>query len=48
MYWDKEKLLSYNCVFNFIVGARGVGKSYAAKDFAIRNNCEKVNNRIDE
>ena len=41
MYWDISKSLSYNCLFNFIVGARGVGKSYGAKDFAIRNFIKK-------
>lgn len=41
MYWDIGKSLSYNCLFNFIVGARGVGKSYGAKDFAIRNYLRK-------
>ena len=41
MYWDIGKSLSYNCLFNFIVGARGVGKSYGTKDFAIRNFLKK-------
>lgn len=29
-YWDIKKTLSYNCLFNFIVGMRGVGKTYGA------------------
>lgn len=41
MYWDINKSLSYNCLFNFIVGARGVGKSYGAKNFAIKNYINK-------
>ena len=37
MYWDISRPLSYNCLFNFILGARGVGKSYGAKRWAIRD-----------
>lgn len=37
MYWDINKVLSYNALFNFIVGARGVGKTYGAKDFVIKD-----------
>ena len=36
MYWDINRCLSYNCLFNFIVGARGVGKTYGAKRFVIK------------
>lgn len=35
MYWDINRALSYNCLFNFIVGARGVGKTYGAKKYVI-------------
>lgn len=35
IYWDISKVLSYNCLFNFVVGARGVGKTYAFKKRAI-------------
>ena len=27
-YWDISKTLSYNCLFNFIYGIRGAGKTY--------------------
>lgn len=37
IYWDISKALSYNCLFNFIIGARGVGKSYGAKKFVIND-----------
>lgn len=37
MYWDPYKTLSYNCLFNFIIGGRGIGKTYGAKRVAIRN-----------
>ena len=36
MYWDINKPLSYNALFNFIVGNRGSGKSYGAKKRAIQ------------
>lgn len=37
MYWDINKSKSYNCLFNFIVGARGVGKTYGCKEEVIKN-----------
>ena len=35
MYWDISKTLSYNALFNFIVGNRGGGKTYGAKKYGI-------------
>ena len=35
MYYDYSKILSYKAVFNFIIGARGCGKSYGAKKMLI-------------
>jgi len=35
-YYDFNKVLSYNAVYNFIVGARGLGKTYGAKRHAIK------------
>lgn len=35
MYWDINKPLSYNALFNFIIGNRGGGKTYGAKQFCI-------------
>lgn len=29
-WWDPYRPLSYNCLFNFIVGMRGVGKTYGS------------------
>ena len=37
MYWNINEPLSYNCLFNFIVGARGVGKTYGCKEWAIKD-----------
>lgn len=33
--WNRSKILSYNKLFNLVVGARDIGKSYQAKDMAI-------------
>lgn len=35
MYWDINNSISRNCLFNFIVGNRGAGKTYGAKKFVI-------------
>lgn len=37
MYYDIYKTLSYNCLFNFIIGNRGGGKTYASKTWAIKD-----------
>lgn len=46
MYYDYTKILSYNAFFNFLVGSRGVGKTYGASKFvvkqAIKNKSEFV------
>lgn len=34
-YWDIKRTLSYNCLFNFIVGPRGAGKTYGALKYAV-------------
>ena len=31
IYWDLNKLLSYNALLNVVIGERGVGKSYGSK-----------------
>ena len=36
MWYDINKTLTYNCLFNFIIGNRGSGKSYAAKKRAVK------------
>ena len=35
VYYDKSKLLGYNRLFNFVIGARGIGKTYAFKSWAV-------------
>lgn len=41
MYYDINKTLSRQRLFNFVIGARGVGKTYAAKKRAIDNFLKK-------
>ena len=41
MYYDPNKTLSRQRLFNFVVGARGVGKTYGAKKCVIRNFIRK-------
>lgn len=33
IFYSFDKMLSYNAMFNFIIGERGVGKSYGAKKY---------------
>lgn len=35
-YYDLHNLLTHNAQWNFIIGARGLGKTYAAKRYGIR------------
>lgn len=37
MWYDINKALSYNCLFNFIIGPRGVGKTYSTKKRVLKN-----------
>lgn len=41
IFWDIGRTLTYNKLFNFIVGNRGGGKSYGAKKKAIDNFIKK-------
>ena len=41
MFYNYQKLLSYNAMFNFIIGERGVGKTYGALKFVINNFINK-------
>ena len=41
MFWDISRPLSYNALLNFIVGNRGGGKTYGAKEFCIKNFIKK-------
>lgn len=45
-YYSFDKVFSYNAVFNFVVGARGLGKTYGAKKFAIRDALRNGNQFI--
>lgn len=36
LYYDPNKMLSYNRILNFVIGARGVGKSYGMKKYVIK------------
>ena len=33
--WNRSKILSYNKLFNFVIGARSIGKTYDCKKWAI-------------
>ncbi len=37
IYWSAARTLSYNCLFNFIIGMRGGGKTYGSLKHAIRD-----------
>lgn len=41
IYWDYNKTMTYNALFNFIIGNRGGGKTYGAKKFAINRFLKK-------
>jgi hypothetical protein len=41
MWYDLNKTLTYNCLFNIIIGNRGCGKTYGAKKRAIKLFLEK-------
>lgn len=36
MWWNINKTLSYNCLFNFVVGNRGGGKTFGCKEYALK------------
>lgn len=41
MYYDLTKILSYNAFMNFLVGERGVGKTYSLSKFSIKQFLNK-------
>lgn len=41
MWYDINKTLSYNCLFNFVIGSRGCGKTYGAKKQVIKDFTKK-------
>lgn len=36
-YWDINRTLSHNCLFNFIISLRGGGKTYGCLKYAVRH-----------
>lgn len=40
-YYDYDRILSYNCPVNILIGERGVGKSYGAKKYVINQFLKK-------
>ena len=36
IHWSKNKICSYNALFNFVVGARGTGKTWALKYYCVQ------------
>ena len=41
IYYDITSTLTYNALYNFIIGERGVGKTYSAKKFCINRFLKK-------
>ena len=41
MWYDINATLSYNCLFNFVIGNRGSGKTYGAKKRAVKQFLDK-------
>ena len=41
MYYDLSKILSYNALLNFLIGERGVGKTFGATEFVTRQFINK-------
>jgi len=35
LYYNPQRILSYNRIMNFVIGARGIGKSYSMKKYVI-------------
>ena len=42
-YYNYDKILSYNCPVNVLIGERGVGKTYGAKNFIISDYLKRKN-----
>lgn len=38
VYWDIKRVLSYNALFNYIIGMRGGGKTYGSLKYGIEQN----------
>lgn len=44
-YWDIQKPLSYNSLFNFIIGNRGAGKTFGSLKYAIEKHLKRRENK---
>lgn len=44
MWYDLSQLLSYNKILNFVIGQRGGGKSFNAKNGVLMTLSKTVNN----
>lgn len=42
LFYDKTPCLSYNSLFNFVLGGRGVGKTFSFKEWAIKSDYQTV------
>lgn len=42
-YWDVDRTLSHNCLFNFIISLRGGGKTYGCLKRVIKNFLDAKN-----
>lgn len=45
LFWDIKRTLSYNCLFNFIIGMRGAGKTYGALKYAVEQHLKYRNTK---
>ena len=42
MYYDYNRILSYNAMLNFLIGERGVGKTYRCVEICCKSIFEKT------
>ena len=45
MFYDYQKILSYNALINILLGERGVGKTYGASKFVLKRFKTKKKNK---
>lgn len=43
MFYDIHKILTYNALLNFLIGERGVGKTYSATEFSLDDFLKRDN-----
>lgn len=46
MFYDYQKILSYNALINILLGERGVGKTYGASKFVLKRFKNKKKNLL--